>query len=629
VGGDSDQKSALSRLANLQLDAAVFCDIGMDPATYFLAFNRFSKVQIVFWGHPFTSGIRDSIDYYILPFGAEEPIPGDSAGLTDSPERYVEQLVRFETLGIYFDRIGNITDMAPWDDSFANRDSTLLSMARTGTIRLLDGDSIDESFPLLEARIYACLQHCGKFHPLLDDPLLSILDRDKEAVLLIRDCGHSNSGDPSFQTRLNRNQSYAARIIVLRENIALGALMRLLGAAHVALEPFPFPASITTLDALAVGTPVVSHGGVLVSRGMAQLSASLYRRMGMEGCCVARNIDKYVDLAVKLAHNVNGARDEVVELLKMRRSLIFEDKEAVQEWGDFLVKTIGASQYDNVLDKPKPEFDGPQSNSYMAMLTKLLHKDEPESRSALNGVINLFRQIFLCEDNFSTRTELAPELQQVQATTCRTLQALASAVEDKYESLDIAALLQEVAGVCLWGYQISNSVYSHQHHAIERASDSTDYILSIGSMLDRCTPLPGHGVFDAVTSSCLAVASAAASTAALTLDSTLIDAAAFGASAMANLGLWDGAATYYDTLAQLKRPFFWGALLGGSRSSLTGGAVTASNSSHFLWDVAAVMNPLEASRRGFDGGFRHPSSDLDLGDDNNEMSPFRTIQFGG
>jgi len=623
---DSDKKAAISTLASSQLDALVFCDIGMDPATYFLAFNRYSKVQIVFWGHPFTSGIRDSIDYYILPFGAEEPVPGDSAGMTDSPERYIEQLVRFETLGIYFDRVENIADPAPWDDSFVHRNSTLLSMARAGTIGLIGGDDIDESFSLLEARIYACLQHCGKFHPLLDEPLHSILDTDNQAMLLVRDCGLSNSSEPSFTTRLNYTLGYAARIIVLRENVALGAFMRLMGAAHVALEPFPFPASITTLDAFAVGTPVVSHGGVLVSRGMAQLSASLYRRMGIEKCCIARNLKEYVDLAIKLAHNVNGARDQVVKFLKERQNYIFEDTEAVQEWSDFLVKTIDASHHKSTPNTPQRVLGDVPGNSYVNMLTKLLHEDQSESKIAQKGIVDLLRQIVPCVDS---STELVPELQQVQATICRTFEALSSAVEESGIALDIAAWLQETAGLFLWGNQVSNSVNSRQHRTIESDTNSMDYINAIGSMLGDCVSFSGQGVFNAEKSFCLAAAATAASTGALTLDPSLINAAAFGASAMANLGLWDGAATYYVTLAQLKRPFFWGALFGGSTSSLSGGAHLSSHLPYFRWDVAADMNPLEASRRGFDGGMRHPSADLDLGDGNNEMGPFRTIQFGG
>ena len=72
--------------------------------------------------------------------------------------------------------------------------------------------------------------------------------------------------------------------------LALQDLLHLFGAAEVALEPYPFPASITTLDAFTAGTPVLAHGSALVRRGVAALSAGLYRRMGsdlLERHCIA------------------------------------------------------------------------------------------------------------------------------------------------------------------------------------------------------------------------------------------------------------------------------------------------------------------------------------------------------
>ena len=153
------------------------------------------------------------------------------------------------------------------------------------------------ALPYGGARLYASLQHCGKFHPLFDAVLTAILERDPGAYLLVRDCGSSaDSGDraaikgdeagpapleedsegydlngldllngaddppgPSFGSRLLARGSksgfssrFALRVVVLTANLPLGAFLRLAGAAHVALEPFPFPASITTLDAFMV-----------------------------------------------------------------------------------------------------------------------------------------------------------------------------------------------------------------------------------------------------------------------------------------------------------------------------------------------------------------------------------------
>jgi protein O-GlcNAc transferase len=281
----NSEPQAVSVVKAAMLDILVFCDIGMEPATYFLASQRLVPIQIVFWGHPFTSGIQDTIDYYILPAGAEEPGFGAKHWQVDPTERYQEQLVRFSTIGSFYDHIEDPSTFVgvdesltggvwPWLASFEHRISTLRAMVHAASITLLDGSRIDlDSTPVLEARLYACPQHCGKFHPDFDAALVRILELDPSAMLLLRDCGErshhpiaetpsfpclgcdAEEEDPSFSTRLSERENWrdlSSRVLVVSKQLPLAWFLRMLGAAHVALEPFPFPASITTLDAFTV-----------------------------------------------------------------------------------------------------------------------------------------------------------------------------------------------------------------------------------------------------------------------------------------------------------------------------------------------------------------------------------------
>src|SRR5690606_23806735 len=59
-----DLFAAQARIAEAGLDALLFTDIGMDPATWFLAHARFAPVQMSSWGHPLTSGIAN-VDYFV------------------------------------------------------------------------------------------------------------------------------------------------------------------------------------------------------------------------------------------------------------------------------------------------------------------------------------------------------------------------------------------------------------------------------------------------------------------------------------------------------------------------------------------------------------------------------------
>jgi hypothetical protein len=48
-----------ARVAGLRLDVLVHGEIGMDIASYFIAFTRLARRSVVFWGHAVTSGIVD------------------------------------------------------------------------------------------------------------------------------------------------------------------------------------------------------------------------------------------------------------------------------------------------------------------------------------------------------------------------------------------------------------------------------------------------------------------------------------------------------------------------------------------------------------------------------------------
>jgi len=74
-----------------RLDVLVYPELGMDPVCYFLAFARLAPSQVVWWGHPDTSGIA-SVDYFVT---SEVEIPTADAF-------YSERLVRFKGLGAYF-----------------------------------------------------------------------------------------------------------------------------------------------------------------------------------------------------------------------------------------------------------------------------------------------------------------------------------------------------------------------------------------------------------------------------------------------------------------------------------------------------------------------------------------------
>lgn len=107
-------------VAKLKLDVMVYGEVGMDAMSYFLAFSRFARRSILFWGHAVTSGIVDDVmmttpqsgvnvsrvqnlraggpDYFVSSILFEDTQKG---GRQCAQLRYSERLVLMEVWYIY------------------------------------------------------------------------------------------------------------------------------------------------------------------------------------------------------------------------------------------------------------------------------------------------------------------------------------------------------------------------------------------------------------------------------------------------------------------------------------------------------------------------------------------------
>src|SRR5439155_21955775 len=99
----------------------------------------------------------------------------------------------------------------------------------------------------------------------------------------------------------------------------------------VTLAPFPFGAGDTSLEALALGVPVVTMPTVFL-RG--RFTLAMYRAMGVTDC-VAKNVAEYVEIAVGLANDPRR-REEVRKKILEKNAALFENRDGVIEFADFL-----------------------------------------------------------------------------------------------------------------------------------------------------------------------------------------------------------------------------------------------------------------------------------------------------
>jgi predicted O-linked N-acetylglucosamine transferase (SPINDLY family) len=114
-----------------------------------------------------------------------------------------------------------------------------------------------------------------------------------------------NLDEASMQTRLRAR--FEARGIAGERLVMLGrSLPREHLAAYsrvdIALDPFPQNGGVSTVDALAMGVPVVTLPGTTIP---SRVTASVLTAMGMPEW-IARDEDEYVAIAARWARNVAG-----------------------------------------------------------------------------------------------------------------------------------------------------------------------------------------------------------------------------------------------------------------------------------------------------------------------------------
>lgn len=266
------------------LDFLIFTDIGMSGSTLQLSSLRLARCQLTSWGHPTTSG-SPMIDGY-LSSELMEPDNGDN--------HYSERLIRLPNAGLTYPRFTPV----PSSKSAAD-------------------------FGLPEHGFYLVPQLSSKILP--DDDVLfrEVGERGgKPIVFLGMPEPHATR---ALEERLRNSQ--VPFLILPRQSVADYA--RLLQLADVVLDPVSWNGGNTTIEALAMGTPVVSMSGEFM-RGR---HGKAFLEMAGVKALNADSTERYVDLAV----NFN-------ELEAIMRHLdagsIYEDKAPSEALNNFILEGV-------------------------------------------------------------------------------------------------------------------------------------------------------------------------------------------------------------------------------------------------------------------------------------------------
>jgi protein O-GlcNAc transferase len=306
-----DLAAARQAVADRTLDVLIYPDIGMSPLTYFLAFARRAPVQCVSWGHPDTTGIGN-LDYF-LTCDAMEPEGAEA--------HYSERLVRLPGPTLYYPR-----------PSF---DAPLKGRAELG---------LDDA-----AHLYTCPQSLFKFHPDFDAVLVDILRRDPAGRLVLVQ-GVDRHIDALLIKRLTREAPDVAARIVMMPMLNRADFVALLAASDVMLDPLHYSGGNTSLEAFAVGTPIVTWPGAFM-RG--RHTHGFYKLMGL-GDCIARDTADYVEIALRLGTDP-AWRAAVSRRIREAGAVLYENVGSIRALEDFLSEALARARSADPLAAARPQ----------------------------------------------------------------------------------------------------------------------------------------------------------------------------------------------------------------------------------------------------------------------------------
>lgn len=254
----AQSSAAMAALADLQLDALFFTDLGMHPQMTLLATRRHAPLQLTGWGVPQSSGLP-CIDHYISSAAVESP---------DADHHYSEQLVRLEGLPCSY------------------------------PAHLLAHTELPRAYFLLpeDALLLGCLQPMQKLHPDLDGVLEQIATAVPE-VQFVFVCDKTPSLTQQFLDRLAAQAPLARARVLLLARMERHEFISLAGCLDLLLDPPYFGSGVSFFEIAHTGTPLVTLEGEFLRN---RLVAAAYRLIKLSDPPVAHDLRQLGNRAAEL-----------------------------------------------------------------------------------------------------------------------------------------------------------------------------------------------------------------------------------------------------------------------------------------------------------------------------------------
>ena len=289
-----------SQIVQDKLDVLIFPEFGMDGITIKLGCLRLAPVQVVFGGHPETSGLP-TMDYHLS---------SDLMESANAQSHYTEQLIRLPNLAVCYQLI------------------PIQPEART-----------KQDLGMSERDImFWCCQSLYKYLPQHDDVFPRIAQQLDNAKFVFIELPSEVSTNV-FRQRLARafgefNLNYQDYCLFL-PRLNVNAFAGTTAIADVFLDNIGWSGNNTTMESTAFNLPIVTLPGEMMR---SRHTMAILTMMGIEET-IATNKEQYVQIAVHLGQD-QAYRHQISQKIARNKHKLYGDLTPVRALENFLLQVL-------------------------------------------------------------------------------------------------------------------------------------------------------------------------------------------------------------------------------------------------------------------------------------------------
>jgi len=294
----TDVDQLINQISKDNLDVLLYLDIGMSPRIQILSSLRLAPIQCNTYGHPVTSGFKN-IDYYFSSELMESQ---------NSQKHYSEKLISLPGIGIDYD-------------------SPNLSIIKKPNI-------LNKS----NATIFLNLQSLFKLLPQDDHIYLDILKKHSNCRFWFLQ-GEKNSITSIFKERISKlfqKEGHAfEKYSYFHPRCSSEKFLGLIEESDIILDSFNWSGGNTSLEAISLNKPIVTCPSDFM-RG--RYTYAILTILDIEET-IASSKKEYIEIAVKLASDINF-RNIIVNKIKKHKNKLFNDDKPARFFEDVIRKKL-------------------------------------------------------------------------------------------------------------------------------------------------------------------------------------------------------------------------------------------------------------------------------------------------